>query len=182
MERRARSHTPEPGRALSLSLSRPDTSTSPHPTSHPHTKHTSMLHPRRLAGVAVALARRGGGGGGSETAPLTKASCFFARRPSSSDAASAFARDDAADVLGAHGVHAGSPDFVANAAAMGAAWEEVAALHTAAAAGGGPAAVARHRARGKWLPRERIDAVLDPGSPFLELSPLAGHGMYGEKR
>lgn len=30
------------------------------------------------------------------------------------------------------------------------------------------------------LPRERIDAVLDAGSPFLELSPLAGHGLYGE--
>lgn len=41
-------------------------------------------------------------------------------------------------------------------------------------AGGGDAAVKRHRARGKLLPRERIDALLDPGSPFLELSPLAG--------
>ena len=99
----------------------------------------------------------------------------------SSDVASSFGRDDAADVLGAHGVHAGSPSFVANAAAADAAWAEVAALHAKAAAGGGPAAVARHLARGKWLPRERIDAVLDPGSPFLELSPLAGHGMYGER-
>ena len=49
----------------------------------------------------------------------------------------------------------------------------------AAWAGGGDKAVARHRARGKMLPRERIDALLDPGSPFLELSPLAGKGLYG---
>ena len=44
--------------------------------------------------------------------------------------------------------------------------------------GGGTAASARHRARGKLLPRERIDALLDPGSPFLELSALAGDGQY----
>ena len=43
-------------------------------------------------------------------------------------------------------------------------------------AAGGEAATKRHRARGKLLPRERIDALLDEGSPFLELSPLAGDG------
>jgi 3-methylcrotonyl-CoA carboxylase beta subunit len=37
-------------------------------------------------------------------------------------------------------------------------------------------------ARGKLLPRERIRALLDPGSPFLELSPLAAHGMYDDAR
>ena len=37
----------------------------------------------------------------------------------------------------------------------------------------------RHTARGKLLPRDRVDALLDPGTPFLELSPLAAHGMYG---
>ena len=47
------------------------------------------------------------------------------------------------------------------------------------ARGGSAEAVARHHARGKLLPRERIDALLDPGSAFLELSPLAAHGMYG---
>jgi 3-methylcrotonyl-CoA carboxylase beta subunit len=46
-------------------------------------------------------------------------------------------------------------------------------------AGGGPAARERHVARGKLLPRERIDMLLDPGTPFLELSPLAAHDMYG---
>ncbi len=47
------------------------------------------------------------------------------------------------------------------------------------ALGGGERARERHTARGKLLPRERVDALLDPGSPFLELSPLAAHGMYG---
>jgi 3-methylcrotonyl-CoA carboxylase beta subunit len=46
---------------------------------------------------------------------------------------------------------------------------------------GGPEAVQqRHVARGKLLPRERVDTLLDPGSPFLELSPLAANGMYDD--
>jgi 3-methylcrotonyl-CoA carboxylase beta subunit len=46
---------------------------------------------------------------------------------------------------------------------------------------GGPAkARERHVARGKLLPRDRVDTLLDPGSPFLELSPLAATGMYGD--
>jgi len=51
----------------------------------------------------------------------------------------------------------------------------------AAAALGGPArARERHVSRGKLLPRERVDRLLDPGSPFLELSPLAAYGLYGD--
>ena len=46
-------------------------------------------------------------------------------------------------------------------------------------AGGGQAASQRHLDRGKLLPRDRIAHIVDPGSPFLELSPLAGKGMYG---
>ena len=38
----------------------------------------------------------------------------------------------------------------------------------------------RHVSRGKLLPRERVERLLDPGSPFLELSPLAAHGMYDD--
>jgi 3-methylcrotonyl-CoA carboxylase beta subunit len=72
-----------------------------------------------------------------------------------------------------------APVVQANASAL----DELAAnLHhelRAAALGGPAAARERHVARGKLLPRERVDAVLDPGSPFLELSPLAAHGMYG---
>ncbi|WP_225027556.1 acyl-CoA carboxylase subunit beta [Xinfangfangia pollutisoli] len=45
-------------------------------------------------------------------------------------------------------------------------------------AGGGPRMVERHRARGKILVRDRIDLLIDPGTPFLELSPLAGWGLY----
>jgi 3-methylcrotonyl-CoA carboxylase beta subunit len=52
----------------------------------------------------------------------------------------------------------------------------------AVAARGGPErARVRHVERGKLLPRERVDALLDPGSPFLELSPLAATGMYGDE-
>jgi acetyl-CoA carboxylase carboxyltransferase component len=46
--------------------------------------------------------------------------------------------------------------------------------------GGGPEAVRRHLARGKLLARDRIDCLLDPGAPFLELSPLAANGMYDD--
>jgi 3-methylcrotonyl-CoA carboxylase beta subunit len=45
--------------------------------------------------------------------------------------------------------------------------------------GGGEKARARHTARGKLLPRDRVDRLLDHGAPFLELSALAAHGMYG---
>ncbi len=48
-----------------------------------------------------------------------------------------------------------------------------------AALGGSPASRQRHSSRGKLLPRDRVDGLLDPGSPLLELSPLAAHGMYG---
>jgi 3-methylcrotonyl-CoA carboxylase beta subunit len=44
--------------------------------------------------------------------------------------------------------------------------------------GGDEEAVRRHRSRGKLLARERIERLLDPGTPFLELSPLAAWGMY----
>jgi 3-methylcrotonyl-CoA carboxylase beta subunit len=44
--------------------------------------------------------------------------------------------------------------------------------------GGGEKAQARHKSQGKLFVRERIDRLLDPGSPFLELSALAAYGMY----
>ena len=47
--------------------------------------------------------------------------------------------------------------------------------------GGGEKARERHVARGKLLPRERVDRLLDPGAPFLELSPLAAHGLYDDE-
>jgi 3-methylcrotonyl-CoA carboxylase beta subunit len=48
-------------------------------------------------------------------------------------------------------------------------------------AGGGPKAAERHTSRGKLLPRERVEKLLDRGSPFLELSTLAAHGMYDDQ-
>jgi 3-methylcrotonyl-CoA carboxylase beta subunit len=52
----------------------------------------------------------------------------------------------------------------------------------AAAALGGPEAVrARHKARGKLLPRERVERLLDPGSPFLEICQLAAFGLYDDE-
>src|SRR6185503_20537175 len=47
--------------------------------------------------------------------------------------------------------------------------------------GGGEAAVKRHKERGKMFVRERIDAVIDPNTPFLEFSPLAANGMYDDE-
>lgn len=49
---------------------------------------------------------------------------------------------------------------------------------TTAAAGGGEKALARHVARGKMAPRDRVAGLLDPGSPFLEIGAMAAHGMY----
>ena len=55
---------------------------------------------------------------------------------------------------------------------------DLAARRAAARAGGGEKAQALHRSRGKLTVRERIDALLDPGSPFLELADLAGAGLH----
>ncbi|MGH4009360.1 MAG: carboxyl transferase domain-containing protein, partial [Pseudonocardiaceae bacterium] len=47
--------------------------------------------------------------------------------------------------------------------------------------GGPPRARQHHVKRGKLLPRDRVDSLVDPSSPFLELSPLAATGMYGDE-
>ncbi|MBX6767817.1 MAG: acyl-CoA carboxylase subunit beta, partial [Actinomadura rubrobrunea] len=69
-----------------------------------------------------------------------------------------------------------SPAYRERRAAMLAKLEELEAEHAKALAGGGEKYVARHRKRGKLLARERIELLLDPDSPFLELSPLAAWG------
>ncbi|MFF9337102.1 carboxyl transferase domain-containing protein [Streptomyces albogriseolus] len=71
-----------------------------------------------------------------------------------------------------------SEAFRANEEAHRALVEELRGKLAAAALGGGERARARHTARGKLLPRDRVDTLLDPGSPFLELAPLAADGMY----
>ncbi len=72
-----------------------------------------------------------------------------------------------------------SDGFRANAATMRGLLDALGAQAAAAASGGPQAARDKHLARGKLLPRERVERLLDPGAPFLELSPLAAHGMYG---
>jgi 3-methylcrotonyl-CoA carboxylase beta subunit len=72
-----------------------------------------------------------------------------------------------------------SEDFAANAAAMGALVADLRDKVAAAAQGGGATARDRHTARGKLLPRDRVAALIDPGSPFLEFSQLAAYGLYG---
>ena len=72
-----------------------------------------------------------------------------------------------------------SGSFATNFAAMEGLIENLRATVAQAALGGGERAAQLHASRGKLLPRQRVEALIDPGSPFLELSPLAGHGMYG---
>ncbi|MBC7132601.1 MAG: methylcrotonoyl-CoA carboxylase [Roseovarius sp.] len=71
-----------------------------------------------------------------------------------------------------------SEAFAANRAAHLEALGEIEAAAALAAEGGGEAARARHVARGKMLPRERVAGLLDPGSPFLEVGATAAHGLY----
>ncbi len=73
---------------------------------------------------------------------------------------------------------AGSAQAQANRAAHLAMLETVREAAALAAAGGGPEATARHTARGKMAPRERVAALLDPGSAFLEIGATAAHGLY----
>ncbi len=71
-----------------------------------------------------------------------------------------------------------SAEFQANATAMRSVVEDLNAHIAKVFAGGGEAARAKHVARGKLLPRERVQMLLDPGTPFLELAPLAALNMY----
>jgi len=73
-----------------------------------------------------------------------------------------------------------SAEFAANAQAMQALVADLRARLAQVAQGGGEAARAKHTARGKLLPRERVAALLDPGSPFLEIAPLAALGLYDD--
>ena len=75
-------------------------------------------------------------------------------------------------------LNARSADFQANAAAMQTLVDHLRGEVAKSAAGGGEASRAKHVARGKLPPRERVQMLLDPGTPFLELSPLAAHAMY----
>jgi acetyl-CoA carboxylase carboxyltransferase component len=71
-----------------------------------------------------------------------------------------------------------SEPFRRNASRMAALVAELRERRAQAREGGGDEAQARHRAQGKLTVRERLDRLLDPGSPFLELSPLAAWDVY----
>jgi 3-methylcrotonyl-CoA carboxylase beta subunit len=75
-------------------------------------------------------------------------------------------------------VNTSSEEFLANREAMLALVTDLRTKVAHAALGGSEAARTRHLARGKLLPRERVELLLDPGSPFLELSQLAACDMY----
>src|SRR5690606_28838824 len=73
-----------------------------------------------------------------------------------------------------------SDDFKGNAAAMQALVDDLKAKVEKIAQGGGEEARKKHVARGKLLPRDRVQMLLDPGTPFLEFSQMAAYGMYGD--
>ncbi len=72
-------------------------------------------------------------------------------------------------------------EFRANTDAMQAVVDDLRATVGRTALGGTEVSRQRHVSRGKMLPRDRVEALLDPGTPFLELSQLAAHGMYGDE-
>ena len=72
-------------------------------------------------------------------------------------------------------------EFGANRAYMEALVADLRQRQAATARGGSDTARARHVARGKLLPRDRVEALLDPGTPFLELSQLAAGGLYDDQ-
>ena len=78
-------------------------------------------------------------------------------------------------------LNARSADFQANAAAMQALVDDLQAQVQKVGAGGGEAARKKHTDRGKLLPRVRVQMLLDPGTPFLEVAPLAALGMYPDR-
>ncbi len=75
-------------------------------------------------------------------------------------------------------IDASSEEFAANEAAQRALVDELNERLSVTALGGSAASRERHIARGKLLPRDRINRLLDNGSPFLEVAPLAAHDLY----
>ena len=73
-----------------------------------------------------------------------------------------------------------SPEYAINQAAMTGLVDDLHSLLARVRQGGGAKAQERHTSRGKLLPRDRINCLLDPGSPFLEIGQLAAHEVYGE--
>ena len=77
-------------------------------------------------------------------------------------------------------VNVRAPDFAENAQHMQEQVDDLRSKLETIKQGGGEKSCARHVSRGKLLPRDRVAGLLDPGSPFLELSQMAGYEMYGK--
>ena len=92
----------------------------------------------------------------------------LAGTPARARPAGGFGLEDRGKVLDG-AVDVTSPDYLTNAAKVAVEQAELDAVLSKIMAGGGARAVERHLGRGKLLPRDRVDALLDPGSPFLEL-------------
>src|SRR5688500_17468249 len=84
------------------------------------------------------------------------------------------------DIIETH-IDPKSEEFRANSERMTALVAELGSRTEAARQSGGARYLQRHREQGKLPVRERIDRLLDPGSPFLELSPLAAWGLYDDE-
>ncbi|OQO07116.1 Methylcrotonoyl-CoA carboxylase beta chain, mitochondrial [Cryoendolithus antarcticus] len=112
-------------------------------------------------------------------APVSPTICL---RPSSRTVATFTSPQQAAQIsVIPTAVDQNSDAFHQNAEAMGELVAKVAALHERAAQGGPQKARDKHLQRGKMLVRDRITALIDPGTSFLELSALAAHDMYGNE-
>src|ERR1700722_10371005 len=72
-----------------------------------------------------------------------------------------------------------SSDFARNAETMRALVADLRERLNQVAGGGGEVSRNRHTSRGKMLARERVDLLIDPGTAFLEMSPLAAYDLYG---
>jgi 3-methylcrotonyl-CoA carboxylase beta subunit len=79
------------------------------------------------------------------------------------------------------GIDPGSAQFTANAEHNRGLVQDLRSRIALAALGGGEKSREKHVGRGKLLPRDRVHGLLDPGSPFLEISALAANGMYGDE-
>src|SRR5437773_2631450 len=127
-------------------------------------------HGLRAAPVADCVTARGGRAG--SPARSADCSCCWPRVSQRSR--------NSASVLFETKLSTRDPTFAQNRVAMAALVADLRDKIAAIEEGGGDTARARHASRGKLLPRERVRRLIDPGSPFLELSQLAAYGMYDD--
>lgn len=121
--------------------------------------------------------------------PALPSRCLPVRQPSTRTSFLAFSRSVASYTHPHHAsaisalptaVDTSSSDFKENAQQMQELLDRMASLHSTISQGGPQKAKDKHIARGKMLPRDRVTALIDPGTSFLELSPLAGHDVYSD--